>query len=241
MKDIDFLINNSKKYKKSIIQKKFQSKKNTVTYVIYNDKPRILKWFAPGFSEHMNIEYNVLKEGLSKLKIPIIYEKDDKNNVIIMNYIPGKNLCDIINDNTVNFSKKKEIIIELAIWLKNFHEFYKRDDQIFIRGDSILRNFILSDKIWGLDFEEFRIGSIEEDISNLCISLLTTDPKYTNEKYQLCKIFIESYSKKQMINFERLSKELTYSLLKTMIQRGKNMLKKDADDISKKIFLVLNN
>ena len=113
MKDIDFLINNSKEYKNARIQKKFQSKKNTVAYVILNGKPRILKWFAPGFSEHMNIEYNVLNKGLSKLKIPIVFEKDEKNNVIIMNYIPGINLCDIINDFTENFSKKREIIIVL--------------------------------------------------------------------------------------------------------------------------------
>ena len=51
MKDIEELIKNNKKYKNVVIQKRFISKKNTVCYVILNGKPRVLKWFAPGFKK----------------------------------------------------------------------------------------------------------------------------------------------------------------------------------------------
>lgn len=237
MKEIEILLNKSIKYKNSIIQKKFHSKKNTVAYVIFNNKPRILKWFAPGFRNQMNNEFHVLKKGSSKLKIPIAYEKDNINNVIIMNYIPGKNLCDIINDDNENSENKEKIIIKLAFWFKRFHEFYKTNNQNYIRGDSNLRNFIFTDNIWGLDFEEFRIGNIDEDIANICTSILTTDPKYTNEKYTLCRLFIKSYFKNLLINYERLSKEITYSILNTMIQRGITLTNKKADEITEKIFL----
>ena len=37
MKDIEELIKNNKKYKNTVIQKRFTSKKNTVCYVILND------------------------------------------------------------------------------------------------------------------------------------------------------------------------------------------------------------
>jgi tRNA A-37 threonylcarbamoyl transferase component Bud32 len=237
MMDINFLINNTKKFKNCLIQKNFHSKKNSVSYVLYDHKPRVLKWFAPGFYKSMENEYNVLSKVHSKLNIPFVYEKDEKNNVIIMSYINGRNLCDVINDDTVDFLKKKKIMSDLAIWYKNFHNFFKKDEMIYIRGDSILRNFILTDQIWGLDFEEFRLGSIEEDISDLCISILTTDPKYTFEKYQLCRYFIESYSKKLLINFNKFSKELNFSLLNTMVKRGNPINKEYADKIIKKIFL----
>ena len=98
MKDIEELIENSKKYKNAVIQKRFISKKNTVCYVILNNKPRVLKWFAPGFKKNVETEYAILKKGASKLNIPTPLEKDEKNNVISMSYIIGENLCDMIND-----------------------------------------------------------------------------------------------------------------------------------------------
>lgn len=237
MRDISFLISKTKKFRNCLIQKNFQSKKNSVSYVLYDNKPRVLKWFAPGFYKSMENEHNVLILGHSKLNIPFAYEKDEKNNVIVMNYIPGRNLCDVINDSSVDFFIKKKTISDLALWYKNFHNFFKKDETTYIRGDSILRNFILTDQIWGLDFEEFRLGSIEEDISDLCISILTTDPKYTDEKYQLCRYFIEAYSKKLLIDYNKFLKELNFSLLNTMIKRGNPLNIKDADKIIKKIFL----
>ena len=239
MKNIELLKKNSKKYSNIIIQKKFFSKKNTVAYVLYNDKPRILKWFAPGFKNQIDTEFFVLKKGARdlKIKIPDIYELDNLNNVIIMNYINGKNLCDIINDQNENLKIKSKIIIELASWFKKFHSFYSENDNYYIRGDSILRNFIFKDGIWGLDFEEFRKGDVKNDIADLCSSILTTDPKYTDEKYELCRLFIENYSRNLLIDYISFSKFLSYSILKTMMQRGLQFSKKDADEKIKKIFL----
>ena len=191
---------------------------------------------APKYRQFKLFENKFVK-GFSKINMPRIYEKDTLNNVLIMNYIPGKNLCDIINDENEKFNSKKKIIIGLATWFKKFHDFYKTDVNNYIRGDSILRNFIFTDQVWGLDFEEFRIGKIEEDIAFLCTSILTTNPEYTNEKYQLCRLFIETYSKNLLINYKGFMKELTYSILHTMIQRGMDFSKKKAEEISEKIFI----
>jgi tRNA A-37 threonylcarbamoyl transferase component Bud32 len=237
MKEIDFLIDKSTKYKKSIIQKKFFSKKNSVAYVLYDNKPRILKWYPPGLIKQLNTEFKVLNEGFNKLNIPIVYEKDTINNVIIMNYIPGRNLCDIINDENVNTTDKQNIILKLSEWFKKFHDFYKSNDNSYIRGDSVLRNFIYTDEIWGLDFEEFRIGKVEEDVADLCASILTTDPQYTKEKFNLCRLFIEYYSKNLLINYKGLMKELTSSIIYRLINKGISYSKKDVDYISSKIFL----
>jgi len=81
MKDINELIKNNKKYKNTVIQKRFISKKNTVCYVILNDKPRVLKWYAPGFKKNMEIEYAILKKGSSKLNMRQVSKKTWKQNM----------------------------------------------------------------------------------------------------------------------------------------------------------------
>jgi len=213
MKNIEELVQNVKKYKKAIIQQSFESKKNTVAYVTLAEKPRVLKWFVPGFKRQMQTEYSVLKKGDANLHIPFVYEMDEENNVLIMGYIMGENLCDVINDKKTTTNEKQRLMVLLAEWFARFHTKFKTADGFRIRGDSILRNFILADHIWGMDFEESRVGRPIEDIAGMCSSILTTDPMFTSEKFQLCKIFIESYSKSVKWNLEKVNNEIAYALL----------------------------
>ena len=213
MWEIEELIKNSKNYKKAVIQEKFNSKKNTVAYVTIKNKPRVIKWFVPGLKSQMNTEYNVLKKGSSKINIPTIYEMDKENNVLVMNYIIGENLCDIINNEITTFDEKKRLMVLLAEWYYNFHNHFKTEDKFRIRGDSTLRNFIFTDRIWGVDFEESRIGKVVEDIAGMCSSILSTDPMFTSEKFQLCKIFIEYYTKLAPGRILNINGEIAYSLL----------------------------
>ena len=213
MREIEELVNNVKKYKNAIIQEKFKSKKNKVAYVTIDGKPRIIKWFVPGLKRQMKIEYNVLKKGSSKLKVPSIYKIDEKNNVLVMNYISGENLCDLINDEKTTTSEKKRLMVLLTEWFFEFHNHFKIDEQFHIRGDSTLRNFILTDRIWGVDFEESRIGKVSEDIAGICSSILSTNPMFTSEKFELCKIFIDSYSKLAPGRIANINDEIAYALL----------------------------
>ena len=213
MKNIEELVQNVKKYKKAVIQDKLKSKKNIVAYVTLDDKSRVLKWFVPGLKRQMKIEYDVLKKGSSKLNIPSVYKMDEKNNVLIMSYITGENLCDLINDEKTAASEKKRLMILLANWFAEFHNHFKTDEQFRIRGDSTLRNFILTDRIWGVDFEESRLGKTIEDIAGMCASILTTDPMFTSEKFQLCEIFIDSYTKLAPGRIVNVNDEIAYALL----------------------------
>ena len=163
---------------------------------------------------------------------------DEKNNVLITSYIIGENLCDIINNEDTSINEKQRLMILLAEWFFNFHNHFKSNNNYIIRGDSILRNFIFTDKIWGVDFEESRKGNIEEDISDICTSILTTNPMYIDEKYKLCKIYLESYSKSYMLKYENIKKEISYSLLRTMINRGEIISKEESDSLVEKIFLL---
>ena len=213
MRNIEELVQNIKKYKKAVIHDKLKSKKNAVAYVTIKEKPRVLKWFVPGLKTQMKNEYDVLKKGSSKLNIPSIYEMDEKNNVLVMNYITGENLCDLINDKKTSKNEKKILMNLLAEWFFKFHNHYKKDDQFRIRGDPTLRNFIFTDRIWGVDFEESRMGKVVEDIAGMCSSILSTDPMFTTEKFQLCKIFIDSYVKLAPGRIVNVNDEISYSLL----------------------------
>ena len=236
MRNIEELVQNVEKYKKATIQHTFNSKKNTVAYVTLDGKPRILKWFVPGLKRQMQTEYSVLKKGKANLHIPYAYEMDEENNVLIMSYIMGENLCDVINDKMTTTSEKKRLMVLLADWFARFHIKFKKVDDFRIRGDPILRNFILTDHIWGTDFEESRVGRPIEDIAGMCSSILTADPMFTPEKFQLCQIFIESYSKSVKWNLENVNKEIAYALLERIQWRPdeEEVLRKYSEQIRKR-------
>ena len=236
MKKIQELVENTKKYNNVIIQKELKSKKNTVAYVTINDKPRVLKMFVPGFKKQMENEYKFLTTGAKKVNVPFVYEKDDKNNVLTMNYIFGENLCDIINSKDTIFSEKERLMMLLAQWYEQFHTYYKQGNEFIIRGDPNIRNFLLSDQIFGVDLEEARKGHPVEDIAGTCASILATDPMFTNEKFRLCRIFIDSYLKKAPGRILNINNEIAYALLEKIQWRpdDENILRKNSKKIREK-------
>jgi len=234
MKNIEDLIKKNDLYDNIVIQKSYKSKKNTVAYVTIDNKPRIIKWFVPGLKQNMEKESKILKKG-SRLNIPNVYEKDEENNVLIMNYISGENLCDVINDKNTSKQEKLRLMKLLAEWFNDFHVHFKNENEFQIRGDSTLRNFILNDQIWGVDFEETRKGQPTEDIADMCSSILTTDPMFTSEKYVLCKKFITSYVEKSPGRIRDVDNEISYSILKKIQWRPEQeeTLRKHAKKIRK--------
>ena len=236
MRDIEDLIKSNKKYKDALVQQQFKSKKNIVAYVILNNKPRVLKWFVPGLKRQMKTEYDIIKKGSSKLNIPIIHEIDEKNNVLIMNYIIGENLCDIINNKNVTISEKQRLIMLLAQWFFDFHNHFKAKEEFFIHGDPTLRNFIFTDRIWGLDFEETRSGKPVEDIAGMCASILTTEPMFNSEKFQLCIKFYGEYLNLAPGRINNVDSEISFSLLQKIQWRpnDEEILRKYSKLIRKK-------
>jgi tRNA A-37 threonylcarbamoyl transferase component Bud32 len=216
MRNIEELVNTAKKYKKSVVQQELKSKKNTVAYVTIDNNPRVLKWFVPGLKRQMNVEYTILKKGSTELNIPAVFEMDEKNNVLVTKYINGINLCDIINNKDIKHVEKQRLMSLLAEWFNDFHNFFKKDKEFIIRGDSTLRNFILSDKIWGLDFEESRNGRPVEDLGGICASILTTDPMFTKEKFTLCKILLDRYNELTPDRITNVNDEIAYALLENI-------------------------
>ena len=218
-KTINDLILSDERYTSCVIQKTYDSKKNSVALVTIDDKTRILKLFYPGFIKNMKNEYEILKKASSSINIPAVYEIDEKNHVLILQYIQGENLCDLINSDKISYSEKERLIILLADWYIDFHLYFKNNDTFIIRGDSILRNFIFSDRIWGLDFEESRTGEPEEDLSYICASILSTNPMFNEDKINLCQTFINRYEQNSTWEISEISKHINLALKQIMIRR----------------------
>ena len=237
MRTIEELISNTEKYKPALLQKQFKSKKNTVGYVVLNGQARILKWYVPGLKKNMDTEYEILKKGSLELSMPLPLEKDTENYVLVMSYIVGENVSDLINDQRVPFEEKKQVIDQLAEWLVKFHTLFKSEEGFRIRGDPSLRNFILSrGRLYGVDFEESRIGKPVEDVAGICGSILSTDPMFTDEKYQLCQQFLETYRRSVIWPVENVNVEIAYALLERIQWRPKDeeLLRKVAAKIRNK-------
>jgi tRNA A-37 threonylcarbamoyl transferase component Bud32 len=213
MKTINDLLQADSGYSNVIIQKQLQSKKNTVAYVTIDNKPRVIKWFVPGLKQQMKTEVTILKKASANLHVPHLYKIDNQQNIIIMSYIMGENLCDVINQKMTTISEKQQIMVLLAQWFARFHIHFKTTEEFYIRGDPSLRNFILRDHIWGVDFEEARIGKPVEDIAGCCASLLTTDPMFTHEKFQLCTRFIKAYNEQGKWKLGNINDDIAYALL----------------------------
>jgi len=244
MRDIKKLIDSVEKYKNVLLQRCFESKKNTVAYVVLNGQPRVLKWYVPGLKQNMNTEYQILKKGFSALPIPSPFEVDTENNVLIMSYIIGQNVCDIINDAQTDFKEKEKVVHLLADWFVRFHTFFKTEEQYRIRGDATLRNFIHNKgRIWGVDFEESRIGTPSEDVATLCSSLLSTDPMFTDEKFMMCHTFLEGYRKSAKWPVEDINAEISYALLERIQWRpnDEKILREYATKIRSKGLLVVRH
>ena len=237
MRTIEDLISTTEKYKPALLQKQFKSKKNTVGYVVLNGQARILKWYVPGLKKNMDAEYEILKKGSLELAMPLPLEKDTENYVLVMSYIVGENVCDLINEQRMPFEEKKQVIDLLADWLVKFHRLFKSEEGFRIRGDPSLRNFILSrGRIYGVDFEESRIGKPVEDVAGICGSILSTDPMFTDEKFQLCQLFLDTYRRSAPWALENVNEEIAYALLERIQWRPKDeeLLRKVAAKIRSK-------
>lgn len=128
-------------------------------------------------------ELEILKRSEeNNLTVPHIL--DAKDGVILMEFIRGQVLTDIINE---TFSST--VIEDLARWYYVFHTIHS-----LIKGDPRLRNFIQHNQaLFGVDFEESREGDWMEDIGGVAASLLDTRPVFHGKKQKLAWHLLECY------------------------------------------------
>jgi len=221
------------KIKNYIINEKFYSKKNLVYKItVFLTSPLDLKFKTYSNSQYIfeksKIINAVLKRYnknrvhvkgkevsiLTKLKeakcnVPMIYLVNE--DTIFMEYLEGKTLLNVIEEMEDSNLNSIQVLRNLYLWICDFYASLGGD---IIFGDVNLRNFILNnEKIYGIDFEDCRIGKKEEDMGKLCAYFLTYNPSFTDWKIKNVKDFFMMLINEFGFNQEELLREIEKELV----------------------------
>jgi len=205
------------------------SRRNKVFRALMRDGSQcIVKIYSPELRHRLPLERSVLEKasvlrhGEPIVRVPeLLGEYCEPNGAaLLIEYVPGENLCDVLNqDISLGRETPGMYMRALAQWYSGFHgRFSASRGTTLLRGDSILRNFIVSEKkpgpgarfgpgrdtystagpdtcfVVGVDFEQAREGDPAADIGEICCSILDTHPMFTAEKVGLCRELIEAYT-----------------------------------------------
>lgn len=194
------------------IIKKFKSKRNKVFLLkTENGNKYVFKKYRE--KKFLEREFEIIKKLFQKgINVPeVIYKSND---YILLEYIEGETLLSFIlkkEREKADYEELNKIFQEIYSWLDGFYYVFKEDGENLIKGDVNLRNFILKNinkskpKIYGLDFENPKVGNKEEDIGKICAFTVCYAPEFSKWKKGLAKKFFE------FMNFNLdLDPELTY-------------------------------
>ncbi|MDW7676772.1 MAG: hypothetical protein SCK57_03845 [Bacillota bacterium] len=119
------------------------------------------------------------KEGVA---VPRLFYQGE--NHLVFEYIDGLTLCDLFQDQeaalhgeTLLSADTRQAIGSLVQWLWAFYRAGRViTGRTLLMKDVNLRNFLLAERLYGVDFEDCSTGQIEEDVGRLCAYVLTYDP-----------------------------------------------------------------
>ncbi len=126
----------------------------------------------------------------SKVPVPRLYALD--NNILYLEHLDGYIFTDLLEHNLIPVHIWTEA---LARWFWTLHSSLKSEDgQVVLKNDNNLRNFIFSsNKVFGLDFEEYTLGFPEEDIGQVCAYILANRPAFTDGRLAEVTLFVSKY------------------------------------------------
>jgi tRNA A-37 threonylcarbamoyl transferase component Bud32 len=203
------------------IIERFPSKKNHVYLVagIKDGSYAVLKVYDIATRDFLVVEKKVLIQAYQRgVAVPAIISCwEDK--ALLMEFIKGSNACDVVNQ-----TRDMDIAHGLGKWLAQFHLAFKGKGKSLIKGDTILRNFVVGEipkaKIYGVDFEESRYGDPVSDLGKLCASILDTNPAFTPWKFSYCLRLVEEYAGVYgPVDQRVLEREIAVSLKETATRR----------------------
>lgn len=213
------------------IEEKFYSKKNKVYKAKCNEGSLLEKDFVVVkryLQSYSNIkkEVDLLKYLKQKgLSVPEIYFQ--KNEYLLMEYIEGKTLLDIMEEREQSnplemggiYQSNDKLIGQLIEWMKKFY--YYTDNKIIMK-DINLRNFIVSNEgiIYGFDFEDYTEGDVKEDIGKLCAYMLTYSPPFTSWKLKFTQEVFNRFANEFGVNHNILLDEVEKQINRINSNRG---------------------
>lgn len=188
-----------------------------------------------GASDESTLEHHVLEECISAgLRVPRVILVNLP--FLMLQFIPGKNLCDLLNDGKVPMDEKEEMMESLGDWIAKFHATSMINGLQCSRGDANLRNFIVNGdgEITGVDFEETRPGNLMKDLYEVIDSVLITSPGIFDQlsiepvrwKFQLCNLFLEQYFTSSGSNAIAASRDLALFIQNLVAIMGQHALRR---------------
>jgi tRNA A-37 threonylcarbamoyl transferase component Bud32 len=184
---------------------KFSSKKNRVYLTERNGERLIAKVFS---SDRADNEFRVLQDAYGS-GIPVPRPIEKKGRSILMEYIEGKTVNDLLDEGAGSGP-----VLDVASWLARFHRtFLDSSGGVLLKSDAIFKNFIVADRVYGIDFELSQRGRPEEDVGEAISFLLDTYPMFTEEKYRLAFAFINRYESESGIILQDIENSIAKSLM----------------------------
>jgi tRNA A-37 threonylcarbamoyl transferase component Bud32 len=142
--------------------------------------------------------------------------------VVLMEFIPGLNLCDVLTENPTPRHGRL-----LGQWFAQFHTAFQRNGELVLaKGDARIRNFIFAGPhLVAVDFEESYVGSYVDDLAGACGSILDTDPIFTPAKLKVCKAMLSTYAGTRLADppaslIRRVTPNMVNNLRTTLQRRG---------------------
>lgn len=119
-------------------------------------------------------ENKLLEKSSSLIPVPRVYESDDKTMKIIMDYIPGKTIRDILD----NITKKERIKLckQIGRQVAILH------NNSIIHGDLTTSNFILKDK--DIYFIDFGLGFFSERTEDKAVDIHLLKQAFESKHYK---------------------------------------------------------
>lgn len=174
----------------------FHSKKNRVFRSVVDGESFVVKVYRGEWRERARVEYDVLRDCCERgvlVPVPLALLE----GAIVMTPVDGQVAGEvfdriIVPPSRIGLTSELERLADsLARWLANFHIAF---DFGRVRGDTILRNFIVADPgTFGLDFEEAATGDTLLDLGQLCASAMMTDPAFTEQKIAFARHLADRY------------------------------------------------
>jgi tRNA A-37 threonylcarbamoyl transferase component Bud32 len=174
----------------------YPSRKNMVFRVSLDGEIVIVKVYREGCGRAER-EFSVLERASEKgLLVPRPIGLRDFG--ILMEFVEGDNagaVFDSLWEEDPNSPdavlRRADFVHAVSAWLAGFHRAFAFS---FCRGDSILKNFIVGPKgLTGIDFEEAVEGDPLNDLGQTCSYVLSTDPMFTDAKFQCAKDIFAGY------------------------------------------------
>jgi tRNA A-37 threonylcarbamoyl transferase component Bud32 len=174
----------------------FESRKNKVFKSAAHGEVVVVKEFS--CMESASKEYSILMRCHSN-SIPVPRPISLHTDAITMEFVRGETVAEALDSVWLHEGPATEkergrlraIAAGLAKWLAEFHRLFEFRQA---RGDTITKNFLVSDGvIMGLDFEDASEEDVIIDLGQLCSSVLSMHPMFTAEKRSFCRQLSKSY------------------------------------------------